>query len=166
MPSTYIKCQVCGAETLSYPCRPRRFCSKSCARTAANLTDSNPSFHRDISGANNPMYGKPGMVGEANPMFGKRKELAPRWKGGRKIRKDGYVLVVVPDDHPHPCYTKKSGTKYLLEHRWLMEQHLGRYLEPEEVVHHKDENPFNNALTNLQLFGSQADHISIGHGNH
>lgn len=32
-----------------------------------------------------------------------------------------------------------------------MEQHLGRVLAPEELVHHKDGNKANNALENLEL---------------
>lgn len=153
-----IHCRQCGKETYSRPARPRLFCSKSCARTAANLTSANPSFHRDLSGANNPMYGK-GRRGEENPMHGKRKELSPRWKGGRKVRSDGYVIVVAPDDHPHPCDSfPASGLKYILEHRLVMERHLGRYLLPEEVVHHLDENPQNNAIENLELLPNQAEH--------
>lgn len=158
-------CAQCGAIFYKHASSPeRRFCSKSCARTALNLTDANPSFHRDLAGENNPRFGKPGLAGEANPMFGRRKDKSPRWSGGRKIRKDGYVLILVPDDHPHPSDCKKSGTKFLLEHRWVMEQHLGRYLEPEEVVHHRDGNPLNNALDNLRLFASQQEHITVGHG--
>lgn len=110
------------------------------------------------------MYGK-GMAGKENPMYGLRKELAPQWKGGRKVRKDGYVLIVAPDDHPHPADTHRpSGLKYILEHRYLMEQHLGRYLEPGEVVHHIDGNPSNNAIENLRLFTSQSKHIAEAHG--
>lgn len=160
---TLVKCLQCGKEIYSYPSRPRQFCSKSCARTYTNLTENNPSFHRDITGANNPMYGK-GLCGEANPMYGKRLDQAPRWKGGRKVRKDGYIFVVAPPDHPYPSYTKKNGLKYILEHRYVMEQHLGRYLLPEEVVHHIDEDPANNAIENLRLYSSQAEHISKGHG--
>lgn len=37
------------------------------------------------------------------------------------------------------------------EHRVLMERHIGRLLEPWEVVHHKDGNPSNNAIDNLEL---------------
>lgn len=145
------------------PCRPNQsFCSKSCARTAANLTDANPSYRRDIRGEKNPMYGK-GMPGQSNPMYGKRKELCPRWGGGIKIRADGYILVVTSDDHPFPADITPSGTKYVLLHRLIMEEHLGRYLEPGEVIHHKDGNPGNNAIENLELFASQADHIRIGH---
>ncbi len=111
------------------------------------------------------MYGK-GFKGADNPMYGRRKQLAPTWKGGVKIRKDGYVLAVAPDDHPYPADLHgPSGLKYVLQHRLVMEQHLGRYLEPSEVVHHIDENPSNNDISNLQLFGSQSEHIRVGHGS-
>lgn len=109
------------------------------------------------------MFGK-GLHGANNPMFGKREHFSPRWKGGRKIRKDGYIMVVAPANHPYPSYITPSGTKYVLEHRLVMEQHLGRYLQPEEVVHHRDKNPTNNTIDNLELFASQADHIRIAHG--
>ena len=140
------------------------YCSKSCARSAANLTDANPSYHRDISGENNPMYGKGHLIsGERNPMYGKTKSKCPNWKGGRKTRPDGYQRIVAPDDHPYPCEGKNSGTKYILEHRRVMEKHLGRYLKPEEVVHHIDGNPRNNSIDNLKLYKSQSDHIREEH---
>ena len=108
------------------------------------------------------MYGR-GKSGSDNPMFGKIKDKAPRWTGGRKKRKDGYVMIVAPDNHPYPSYIKSSGTKYILEHRHVMEQYLGRFLDPSEVVHHIDGDPSNNAIHNLQLFSSQAEHIINGH---
>ena len=162
VPMLSATCQHCGKETLSYPSRPRRFCSKSCAASFRNLTDANPSFHRDITGNKNPMYGH-GMSGDANPMFGKTGPLSPRWNGGRKIRRDGYSLVIAPPDHPHPSYVKPSGLAYVLEHRHVMEQHLGRYLEPLEVVHHKDGDPTNNTIENLEIFACQSDHVKMGH---
>jgi hypothetical protein len=156
-------CAQCGKEIWIRPSKPnRKFCSKSCATTARNLTDQNPAYSRDITGENNPMFGN-GLSGQDNPMFGKTKELAPRWTGGRKVRKDGYVFVVAPDDHPNPSYTKDSGTKYILEHRLVMESHIGRYLSPDEVVHHIDENPNNNSIENLELFRSQSEHVSTRH---
>lgn len=157
-----VPCEYCGQLVQSFPCRPRRFCSRSCAMSVRNKTPLNPAFHRDLSGDRNPMYGK-GRSGADNPMYGKRGSAAPRWKGGRKVRKDGYSFVVVPDDHPHPSFTKSSGTKYVLEHRYVMEQHIGRYLSPLEVVHHRDGNPSNNTIDNLQLFPSQQEHIKIAH---
>lgn len=37
------------------------------------------------------------------------------------------------------------------EHRLLMEQKIGRKLEFNEVVHHKDGNKFNNDIDNLEI---------------
>ena len=108
------------------------------------------------------MHGR-GLKGPANGMHGKRKDQAPRWGGGRKSHAGGYVLVMVPDDHPYPSRISKAGTKYILEHRFVMEQHLGRYLEPGEVVHHIDGDKSNNRIENLQLFASQAEHMANGH---
>lgn len=54
------------------------------------------------------------------------------------MRIDGYVRVA------------RDGKRVYL-HRWVMEQHLGRKLEKHEHVHHKDENPENNNLDNLEL---------------
>lgn len=37
------------------------------------------------------------------------------------------------------------------EHRYIMQEHLGRKLERWEVVHHKDGNKRNNDIDNLEL---------------
>jgi hypothetical protein len=42
-----------------------------------------------------------------------------------------------------------------------MEQHLQRPLAKGEVVHHKDGNKSNNAIKNLELYSSHADHMRI-----
>lgn len=165
MKQTYkstMACRQCGKEFSYYLSNPRKFCSRHCATVYRNLSDQNPAYKRDVSGENNPMFGR-GFHGEDNPMYGKRLHLSPRWRGGRKTRKDGYSFVVAPQDHPYPSYVKPNGLKYILEHRYVMEQHLGRYLLPEEVVHHIDKDPTNNAIENLQLFRNQSEHISIGH---
>jgi hypothetical protein len=41
------------------------------------------------------------------------------------------------------------------QHRWVMENHLGRMLNRWESVHHKDGNPLNNDITNLEVI----DHV-------
>jgi len=160
-----ITCATCGKERTVFPSQAdQKYCSRSCAITARNLTDQNPSYKRDVSGDKNPMYGK-GMKGAANPMYGKRAEKSPRWKGGRKVRKDGYTLVIAPPDHPYPSDSSHDSVKYILEHRLVMEQHLGRYLLPTEVVHHIDGNPRNNDISNLRLYSSQSEHIATEHPN-
>jgi hypothetical protein len=40
-----------------------------------------------------------------------------------------------------------------------MEQKLGRELNDEEVVHHKDNNVKNNNINNLELFSSKSEHL-------
>ena len=131
--------------------------------TSRNLTEQNPSYHRDLSGENNPMYNKGYLVsGQKNYMFGKKKEQNPTWNGGRKTRKDGYVLIYAPD-HPNAISDGDGKKTYVLEHRLVMEQHIGRYLLPDEVVHHKDRNPSNNNIDNLQLFSSHSQHILKAH---
>jgi hypothetical protein len=41
-----------------------------------------------------------------------------------------------------------------------MEKHLGRFLKPTEIVHHRDGNPRNNDIDNLVLCTSIAEHKS------
>lgn len=79
--------------------------------------------------------------------------LNPFWKGGSWVDRQGYVLVHVPK---HPFAT---STGYVRAHRLVMEQHLGRYLTPTEVVHHLDGNRQNNGLSNLRLFPRNSDHL-------
>lgn len=103
--------------------------------------------NRDVSGENNPMYGK-GRFGADNPM----------WKGGRK-KNNNYISI---KNYEHPFCTKEG---YVLEHRLIMEEHLGRFLEPREVVHHKDGIGTNNNIENLELFANQAEHVAYHNRN-
>jgi hypothetical protein len=46
---------------------------------------------------------------------------------------------------------KTGGSRYVLEHRLVMAQKLGRCLTESETVHHKDLDHSNNVIGNLQL---------------
>jgi hypothetical protein len=63
------------------------------------------------------------------------------------VRKDGYVRISINGKRP-----------YL--HRHLMEQKLGRPLNKNEHIHHKDGNPENNDINNLELT-SNSEHGKI-----
>lgn len=76
-----------------------------------------------------------------------------RWKGGIRHHSKGYIQIYSPD-HPH---TTKEG--YVMEHRLVMEKHLGRILDPTEVVNHLNGIKNDNRIENLEL-------VSGGHGEH
>lgn len=69
----------------------------------------------------------------------------PMWKGGHTS--EGYPVVY------------KNGRK-MREHRYIMEQYLGRRLRTAEEVHHVDHNKFNNDINNLIVL-SKADHAKL-----
>lgn len=91
-------------------------------------------------------------TGKRNPMYGKR---AATWKGGRKIH-EGYYLVWLPD---HP---QAQGSGYILEHRLVMMNKLGRLLNKNELVHHKNGNKLDNSIENLELV-LWGDHSRLHH---
>jgi len=68
-----------------------------------------------------------------------------KWKGGEIDDGHGYVRVK-KRNHPY-C----SNHGYVHKHRLVMEERLGRYLKPEEEVHHLDGNKKNNKISNLLL---------------
>ncbi len=70
---------------------------------------------------------------------------------------DGYALIAAPIGHPSP---RRDGT--ILEHRLIMEQQLGRYLQEWEIVHHKNGNRSDNRPENLELLDGRARH-GVGH---
>lgn len=80
------------------------------------------------------------------------------WKGGRYIS-GGYVFIK-KEDHP-----EANIGGYIREHRFIMEQHIGRYLKPEEQVHHINRITTDNRIENLQLTKDYQEHMIIEWSN-
>lgn len=78
----------------------------------------------------------------------------PRWKGGRWVRNDGYVMVHRPE-HPRAC----KG--HVMEHILVAEGALGRDLAEDAVVHHVNGIRSENAGHNLVLCQDRAYHNLI-----
>lgn len=99
-----------------------RYCSRSCSLKATNEIN-NVQYRNGRKGTN--------------------------WKGGRQMAR-GYVLVL----NREAAKRMKPGTKnpYVFEHRVVMEQVLGRPLDPREQVHHKNGKRDDNRPENLELW--------------
>lgn len=82
----------------------------------------------------------------------------PRWKGGRWKHKQGYVFVKA-ENHP------SNNKGYVFEHRLVMEKHIGRYLKPEENVHHLNGIKDDNRIENLVLYSNIYEHMLKGHND-
>jgi len=72
------------------------------------------------------------------------------WKGGRLKTKEGYIRIRLPN-------------KRVMEHRLVMEKHLGRKLKPfpAEIIHHKNGRKDDNRIENLQLVTFQTHMGSV-----
>ncbi len=67
---------------------------------------------------------------------------SPHWKGGRAFSQDsGYTRIYIPG----------TRWKYMQEHRYIMEQHLGRKFARNEEVHHINGIKDDNRLENLEI---------------
>lgn len=73
---------------------------------------------------------------------------ASNWRGGRSVASHGYIKLYMPD------YQSANKRGEVFEHRYVMEQHLGRRLKPHEHVHHKNGKKDDNRIENLELVTS------------
>ena len=104
-----------------------------CKNPCKNKFCSRKCFHSYYSGTRNSLY-----------------------KGGRVKNDRGYILIRKLD-HPHV-----KGNGYVYEHRLVLEEYLGRYLLPTEVVHHLNGIKFDNRIENLKITNN-IEHGRIEH---
>ena len=131
-----VNCETCGLEMARKPSKVRRAKHIFCVECSKK-------------------YNKERMIAwnkKNNPLEWHRKtalkmENHPNFKGFT-IRKDGYVRIAM------------GGDKRKLYHRHIVEDNIGRQLNPVEIIHHIDGNPSNNNIDNLAIM-NQGEHARL-----
>lgn len=136
----------------------RRFCSRKCASASFKKTpvfkvcpQCAVQFERKPSQSGR-QYCSQGCYVASKTI---KSTYLDRKHNGRPVKRDkhGYLWLWEPD---HP----KAHCGCVSEHRWVVEQILGRYLERHEHVHHINENKEDNRPENLQVLNAK-DHSRI-----
>jgi endogenous inhibitor of DNA gyrase (YacG/DUF329 family) len=159
-----VSCVTCGKEFYRLPKQirsGRKYCSRDCASVGiqADLTRK-PCGH-----CGTPMVLRPSEMGKQFcswecHLAAKYKHALDRMHNGKPARltHEGYVKVWEPE---HPS----AVAGWVLEHRLVMEKHLGRLLTPAEEVDHVDSDPAarsDNRLENLQVLSRGAHRKKTG----
>jgi len=82
--------------------------------------------------------------------------ITDKFHKGYILTHNGYIMLRVPD---HPFADSKG---YVREHRLVMEDHLGRFLNPDEIVHHAKGNKTDNRKEKLEVV-SLPEHTKLHH---
>jgi hypothetical protein len=122
-------CQLCGKKFMVLKSEVNRGNGKYCSRKCSTTVAGM------ITLSLSPQYGENNF----------------HWGGGRATRGD-YILIYRPE-HPH-----STLRGYITEHRLVMEEHIGRFLDPKEIVHHINGCKSDNRIENLMLFANNSDH--------
>lgn len=179
-------CKICNKEFWHYKCRKRKYCSKKCRniktqedrkrhKKLMNKLWQNSKFRKHMSEVHKgykptiEQRKKIGLSHKGKRLTEEHKKKIGftmmgsknwNWKGGIRIVKRGYIDILKPE---HPFATKKG---YIRRSRLVMEQKIGRFLKPKEIVHHKGihfpissiENRQDDSPENLKLFSNESEH--------
>lgn len=99
-----------------------------------------------------------GVVKRGRPAWnsGWRKPEHEIQKGSKYLNYHGYNEIYVGEKEAK-LYGRNKG-KYVIEHRKVMQDFLGRPLLENEIIHHIDGDKLNNDLSNLYICNSMSEH--------
>ena len=147
-----VACAVCGTEF--YRSRKqiaigRKFCSRACnaiGQRKERVVKACAHCGQEMRLV--PSDGHLRFCSKRCESLAKIKRPTGREHNGRPViqHERGYFLIYEPT---HPAAHKHNGR--VLEHRWIVEQAMGRYLTKEEQVDHINGDPTDNRLENLQV---------------
>lgn len=144
---TEIPCAVCAAPVWVKPsmAATKRYCSVECQRKSQERRETRTC--PECGDAFEARLSDQAKFCSAECAHEHRRAKI----GDRYVREEtGYAWIYVDNGHGEPIKVQ--------EHRWVMEQHLGRKLATWETVHHKTggfAGRSNNALSNLELWPSR-----------
>lgn len=124
------------------------------AESAAYVWENHKHPHLGKRGKESYMFGRhPSQISIAKTKAAISGPNNYRWSGGRKKHSLGYIMAYAPD---HP---RRDKNGFVLEHRLVMEKHIGRILDESEIVHHKNGIKTDNRIENLSLM-SRSEHTA------
>lgn len=110
------RCEWCGKEFLSYPSAHRRFCSRSCATKKQNARLGNPAKRADVRAKISAHHAD--ISGKNNPMYGKRGKDAPSYIDGRSsFEVVTYIGVLLASGRERKCELCGSSEKVHVHHK-------------------------------------------------
>ena len=151
---TLITCAVCGKQVWKPKAWLKRVSVPTCSRQCNGVLRGEAWKKHASKGREN--WTEESKQSYLEKMTG---EKNPAWKGGVTYFKThgnyvGVKYVRCPEEYRGMA--RKDG--YVMEHRLIVAQHIGRLLPRTEVVHHKNHDPSNNSPENLMLFASNQAH--------
>ncbi len=130
-------CLVCNKRFKTYPSKIKigrgKYCSKVCSLKITSINLS-PKTYRIPKG-----------------------NIPWNFKGWRYCGRNRRYKQIYKPDHPN---ASKAG--YIREHRYIMEQKIGRLLKLDEEIHHINGNGLDNRIENLMII-SKSEHLKLEH---
>jgi hypothetical protein len=174
VPRIEFKCAKCGTPFFFEPGQLRayrnahgqdpKYCSRACGWEGKRKLIGQPCV---VCGKPVPVEWRPSADGKRTPRTaGRRNKICSpecrskfklaEWEKikpfaereiTKRVMKNGYVMLRVP--------IEGGGSRGVSEHRYVVEQDIGRELLPEETVHHINNQKTDNRRENLELFTSR-----------